>query len=305
MKLEIGQHESQAVLDLPPGTITVGGAPADGVQLAGLPPRLVTMTVEPGRLVVEGRRPFAVGQLPVRAGRKRLLLPGETVHLAPGLWLRPADPDAGPAPATLGTETAAVARELLLEIGPASSKAGKLICLTGLDLGRAFPLADAPTCIGRGDQADLRLRDRHASRRHARLSRKAIGTFVEDLGSPNGVRVNGRRLREPRLLVDGDVLELGTTLLCFRAPAREPDPAPAPAPPPPPEAPAVASPAPQAAPPPASRSGQRLDVALILVGLLLAFLGAALAVKLSRETAPGQRGPPAAPSAAGAARRSW
>jgi hypothetical protein len=310
MKIEISQDGSKTLVDLPPGTATVGGARADGIHLPGLPPRVVTLIVEPGRLVVEGRRPFVVDRLPVPAARRRLLLPGETVHLAPGLWLRQSTPDAGAPRPGHGAATMAVARELLAEPRDAPGKAGALICLTGLDLGRVFPLADGAACVGRGDQADVLIRDRHASRRHARLSRRGDGMFVEDLGSPNGVLVNGRRIQRAHPLIDGDVLELGTTLLFFRSPAPEPAPASPSSPPPPPAAqepePApAAGPGPEAAPPPATGLGRRLDVALILAGLLLAFLGAALTVTLSRDPAPALRGRPAAPSAGDAVRRSW
>ena len=36
----------------------------------------------------EGRRPFLVDRLTCPAGRKRLLLPGETIHLGDRAWLR-------------------------------------------------------------------------------------------------------------------------------------------------------------------------------------------------------------------------
>jgi hypothetical protein len=304
MNLEIIQSDSKTVMDLPPGTATVGGAPADGVRIVGLSPRLVTLSAEPGRLVIEARRPVTVDRLRLPAGRRRLLLPGETVHLAPHICLRLPVPEADAAPANQGAATAALARNLLQEAREAPGGAGVLTCLTGLDLGRTFPLADGVTCLGRGDQADLRIRDRHASRRHARLSRQERAIFVEDLGSPNGVLVNGQRIRGTHPLADGDVLELGTTLLRFRAPTLEPAAEPAPASPPAAQAEAAPMARPDARPP-GHRSKPRPDLALILAGLLLAFLGAALTVAVSRGRAPGPHGRPAAPSAGDAARRSW
>jgi pSer/pThr/pTyr-binding forkhead associated (FHA) protein len=56
------------------------------------------------------------------------------------------------------------------------------------------------------------LADAHASRRHARLEVRG-GVFVlTDLGSTNGTRVNGHRVREVVLGV-GDRIELGQTVL--------------------------------------------------------------------------------------------
>src|SRR5690606_11864233 len=53
------------------------------------------------------------------------------------------------------------------------------------------------------------------SGRHAALARGPAGWMVRDLGSKNGTFVNGR-LASEALLVDGDVIEAGSTLLLFR-----------------------------------------------------------------------------------------
>ena len=63
----------------------------------------------------------------------------------------------------------------------------------------------------------LRLRDRAVSRMHARVRREDSGFVLEDLGTPNGVFLNGVRLESPAPLADGDVLELGRSLLRFQA----------------------------------------------------------------------------------------
>jgi pSer/pThr/pTyr-binding forkhead associated (FHA) protein len=38
---------------------------------------------------------------------------------------------------------------------------------------------------------------------------------VRDLGSTNGVKVNGRRIQGPQSLKPGDVIELGTARVTF------------------------------------------------------------------------------------------
>ena len=75
--------------------------------------------------------------------------------------------------------------------------------------------------IGRGEHAHIRLRDRAMSRAHARVRRTPEGFWIEDLGSPHGLFVNGHRLRGDALLAEGDVLELGQTLLRYQAPLQE------------------------------------------------------------------------------------
>jgi tetratricopeptide (TPR) repeat protein len=63
--------------------------------------------------------------------------------------------------------------------------------------------------IGRNEGNTVRLMERNVSRRHARLIRESESIIVEDLGSSNGVRVNGERIATPTSLRSGDVIEIG------------------------------------------------------------------------------------------------
>ena len=67
-------------------------------------------------------------------------------------------------------------------------------------------------CLGRdGGQCDLVASGAAVSRRHARIRADAAGRWlIEDLGSPNGVFVNGRRIDGAVALADGDTIGLGT-----------------------------------------------------------------------------------------------
>lgn len=77
---------------------------------------------------------------------------------------------------------------------------------------RRITLGARPTTIGRGSDCDVVLADAHASRRHARLEVRGGVIVLADLGSTNGLRVNGHRVREVVLGV-GDRIELGQTVL--------------------------------------------------------------------------------------------
>ena len=59
------------------------------------------------------------------------------------------------------------------------------------------------------------LEDAGVSRHHAELRPDGDGWVVEDLGSTNGVLVNGRRIRGAQALQDGDRVELGSTEVVF------------------------------------------------------------------------------------------
>jgi hypothetical protein len=69
--------------------------------------------------------------------------------------------------------------------------------------------------VGRADSAALRLADPSASRIHLRLQLDGAGASVEDLGSRNGLRVNGGRARGRRRRRSGDQLEVGETYLRY------------------------------------------------------------------------------------------
>lgn len=76
--------------------------------------------------------------------------------------------------------------------------------------GDVHPLSAEVTTIGRGEGADIHLRDLTVSQLHAELVRRGPYVYVVDLGlSRNGTRVNGRPTAR-RVLKDGDVLTFGT-----------------------------------------------------------------------------------------------
>jgi transcriptional regulator of acetoin/glycerol metabolism len=97
--------------------------------------------------------------------------------------------------------------------------AGLRICLRDL-AGVAVGRADATGArVGRGSArvVELGIDDPWMSVAHARFV-PALGRWtVEDAGSKNGTLVNEQPLVGPRVLADGDLIEMGHTLLRFRA----------------------------------------------------------------------------------------
>ena len=81
--------------------------------------------------------------------------------------------------------------------------------------GRSYEVADELT-IGRAAGCQIPLDDSYASQLHARLFRRNGDVLVEDLGSTNGSKVNGARVKQ-QALADGDEITLGKTLLRFEA----------------------------------------------------------------------------------------
>ena len=74
------------------------------------------------------------------------------------------------------------------------------------------PLERSETVIGRDTTCDIVLSEKSASLRHAALKRNAGGFYeVSDLGSTNGVYVDGDRIVERVTLLDGDSFTVGDT----------------------------------------------------------------------------------------------
>ncbi len=80
--------------------------------------------------------------------------------------------------------------------------------------GTRVALSDEPVTIGRLPDCAITLTDPQASREHATIRPDERGYRVEDLGSTNGVLVNGVRVRE-HVLIDGDVITIGATSLRY------------------------------------------------------------------------------------------
>lgn len=88
--------------------------------------------------------------------------------------------------------------------------------------GTRHPLQPPGLVIGRGSDADLRINDPGISRRHAQIRVSAAGPQltidIVDLGSTNGIMVNGQRVKQAALH-EGARIEIGSTRMLVHAPA--------------------------------------------------------------------------------------
>lgn len=84
-----------------------------------------------------------------------------------------------------------------------------LLAMAGPDKGAVFTLQPGVIVLGRSDSCDIPVAGRGVSRQHAKLSLDEAGNLMlEDLGSKNGVFVNGVR-SEKRLILAGETIALG------------------------------------------------------------------------------------------------
>ena len=68
--------------------------------------------------------------------------------------------------------------------------------------------------LGRSRDCDITLNDPNVSRRHAEIRQEDAGYWIVDLGSTNGIEVNGRRVDRAKL-TDADRIVLGKTDVTF------------------------------------------------------------------------------------------
>jgi hypothetical protein len=126
---------------------------------------------------------------------------------------RPAEPPAQPEARgeTMIYSTSARVREPLLE-APGTHRTPRALLVVD---GRRLLVPPSGATLGRSRECDIVLEDAGISRRHADIRPSGEGWTVEDLGSTNGVRVNGRQLAGVASLQAGDRLELGSTSIVF------------------------------------------------------------------------------------------
>jgi hypothetical protein len=120
-------------------------------------------------------------------------------------------PQAEPEPAEFGhTMVYSVDREARRMDAPASY-GGRAMLIGG---GKRTVLSGSRVVLGRSRDCDVTLDDPNVSRRHAELRREGSAWVVSDLGSTNGVKVNGRRVND-HPLTPGDEIVLGLERLTF------------------------------------------------------------------------------------------
>ncbi|MEK6705838.1 MAG: FHA domain-containing protein, partial [Bdellovibrionota bacterium] len=84
-----------------------------------------------------------------------------------------------------------------------------------------YEIAKDEIVIGRGKDCDIVLNDKKASRAHATIRREGSGHVLKDLGSANGVLLNGEKIDGKAWLTGNDLITIGNVGFRFQMISRE------------------------------------------------------------------------------------
>jgi DNA-binding winged helix-turn-helix (wHTH) protein len=98
---------------------------------------------------------------------------------------------------------------------PAARSSGGIVCRLLWD-GREIALQPGENVLGREPEAAVWIDDSAVSRRHARIVVGRDGATLEDLGSKNGTKLRGKKIRSVERLADRDAVQIGPASMVFR-----------------------------------------------------------------------------------------
>jgi hypothetical protein len=153
---------------------------------------------------------------PQPASERPDLSPFAPSPYTPSPYVRADDPDAEPKPLFRVEPDPAEASWVATVPRPSRSQ---LVLEVN---GTRHPLNPPGFVIGRGTEADVRINDPGVSRMHAEIRVRGDGPEqsidIVDLGSTNGIVVNGQKVRQSAV-VDGTRIEIGSTRMLVHAPS--------------------------------------------------------------------------------------
>ena len=100
--------------------------------------------------------------------------------------------------------------QVRMGVEPPRSATPVLRVVRGPDLDAQFPLDGEEVGVGRGSDQGIRLSDKGCSRAHMKMIRRGEDWIVRDLGSVNGVFVNGTKVLEAPVSYGDDIAIGGT-----------------------------------------------------------------------------------------------
>lgn len=101
-----------------------------------------------------------------------------------------------------------------VEVKPSTDKVHTVAIKKGPSAGTEFCIEKEEIIVGRDPASDIFLNDITVSRRHARIFFEKDEAYIEDLGSLNGIFVDGKRVEKAKLN-SGAEIQIGKFKLVF------------------------------------------------------------------------------------------
>ncbi|MCA9606536.1 MAG: FHA domain-containing protein, partial [Myxococcales bacterium] len=208
-KLVISDDEGkQTVVPLVRDEITIGRKEGNTIRLTerNVSRRHARLAKANGKFVVEDLHSYnGVKVNGQRIGGETSLDPGDQITIGDYLLALQVDG----AEATAVDQHAPGVTQVDTAMIAAPGPPARLVMITPPAPGAEFSLTAERVRIGRAEDLDIWINHRSISREHAEIQKEPDGGLrLIDLGSANGVRVNGEDVQNA-LLVAGDVVELG------------------------------------------------------------------------------------------------
>lgn len=92
-----------------------------------------------------------------------------------------------------------------------------VVVLNGRNRGDWYSIGETPMIFGRDENLLAEILDVCVSRRHMelRMDAKDSSYYAVDMGSRNGIIINGHKVNRYKKLGEGDLMQIGHTLLMF------------------------------------------------------------------------------------------
>jgi pSer/pThr/pTyr-binding forkhead associated (FHA) protein len=161
-----------------------------------------------------------IGSTRLVSGQPRIIKAGEIFRLADVTVAFEGEVGGASAPddkRNRTESTATLARRLVNDLfqAVAGAEIARVVVDKGPSTGQtlALSLPDRAYKVGRAPDCDLVLSDDDVSREHAAFERRWQGVFVRDLGSKNGLEIDGKKVRGEQRVHDGQLIVLGGSTL--------------------------------------------------------------------------------------------
>jgi ABC transport system ATP-binding/permease protein len=215
-KLVIADDEGKnTVVPLVREEITIGRKEGNTIRLTerNISRRHARLVKANGRFVIEDLHSYnGVRVNGQRIGAETALEPGDQIQIGDyQLALQLDGADSATIPEQISVAVTDAQTAMIASPGPPA----RLVMVTPPAPGAEFVLSSERVRIGRAEDLDVWVNHRSISREHAEIQKEPDGGLrLIDLGSANGVRVNGSDVQNA-LLHPGDIVELGQVRFRF------------------------------------------------------------------------------------------